>query len=140
MCAPKRYAKQLSCLSLMLCNCLSIKGICGQGYYHDITLTLSLTTGLYHDITLWSGQYMKYILVVSFDLSCQSGIFFNILVCLVFFVIAYGQYVCDCSIRVTVVLEYLHLLGVVISYFHCASIINIARLMITGCVIMIKYK
>ena len=81
---------------------------------------------------------MKYSLVVSFDLRCQSDIFlytslFGI------FVIAYS-YMCDCSIRVTAVLEYLHLLGVVISYFHCASIMNTARLMITGCVIMIKYK
>ena len=40
----------------MLCYCLSIKG---QGY-----------------IALWSGQYMKYSLVVFFDLMrwCQSSI------------------------------------------------------------------
>ena len=45
---------------------------------------------------------------------------------------------CDCSIRVTAVLRYLesafHLPGhVTISYFHCASIINTAKLIIRVC-------
>ena len=55
---------------LKLCNCLSIKVSCGQGYNY-----IALTTGQYLDIALWSGQYVKYNPMVSFDLSCQSGIY-----------------------------------------------------------------
>ena len=40
----------------------------GQGY-------IALTTKQYPDIALWSGKYVKYNLVVSFDLRCQSGIY-----------------------------------------------------------------
>ena len=38
--------------------------------YQDI----ALTTGQYHDIALWLGKYVKYSIVVSFDMKCQSGI------------------------------------------------------------------
>ena len=48
---------------------------------------------------------------------------------------------CECSIRVTVVLQSaaFHLSGVcvTISYFHCDSVMNTARPIITGCVIVI---
>ena len=35
---------------------------------------IALTTGRYLDISLWSGKYVIYNPVVSFDLRCQSGI------------------------------------------------------------------
>ena len=48
---------------------------------------------------------------------------------------------CDCSIRMTAVLEYLESafhLPEGVSLFHCASIMNTAEPIITGCVIMIN--
>ena len=46
---------------------------------------------------------------------------------------------CDCSIGVTAVLEYLESASVCHCFiFHCASIMNAVRPIITGCVIVIE--
>ena len=67
-------------------------------------------------------------------------ILFNKLICsitgsLFGFCYSIQLYMCDCSIRVTAVLVSRGC--VTILYFHCASIMNTARPIITECVIMI---
>ena len=71
-----------------------------------------------------------------------KSIIFNIYTSLFGFCYSIQLCTCDCSIGVTAVLEYLKSARecATISYFHCASILNTARPIITGCVIVIDYK